>query len=84
MRLQTRYQYSNPKTKIKSEPDGLWARSQNCDKRLLASSFLSVCLCVWSARPRGTTRLPPGGFLQNLIFENFSKISRENAIFIKV
>ena len=35
-----------------------------------------VYLCV---RPLGTTRLPLDGFSWNLIFENFSKICRENS-----
>jgi hypothetical protein len=33
----------------------VYARSQNCEKRLLGSSCLHVCLSV---RPHGTTRLP--------------------------
>jgi hypothetical protein len=40
-----------------------------CEKRLLASSCLSV-------RPHGTTRLPLDGFSWNLVFEYFSKIRR--------
>jgi len=40
---------------------------QNCEKRLLASSYPS-------ARPHGTTGLSLDGFLLNLIFECFSKI----------
>ena len=58
-------------------------RSQNCEKWLLASSCLSVRLCP-SVRPHGLTRLPLDGFTGNLIFEYFSKISRENSSFIKV
>jgi hypothetical protein len=42
--------------------------SQNGDKRLLASSCLSL-------RPHGTTRLPLGRFSLSLIFEYFSKKS---------
>jgi len=38
------------------------SRSQNCEKRLSASSCLSVC-------HHGTTRLPLDGFSRNLIFE---------------
>ena len=34
--------------------------------------------------PHETTRLPLGGFSWNLIFEYFSKICRENSIFIKI
>ena len=41
-------------------------RSQDCGKRLLASSYLSVC-------PHGTPRLRPDEFSWNLIFEYFSK-----------
>ena len=46
-----------------------WARSQNCEKRLLASSCLSV-------RPHGTARIPLDGFSWNLRFEDFSKSCR--------
>jgi len=42
------------------------ARSQNCEKRLLASSCLSV-------RPHGTTRLPLDGFSLNFILMIFRK-----------
>jgi len=35
---------------------------------------------VMSARPHGTTRLPLDRFSWNLIFENFSKICRENSL----
>jgi len=45
-----------------------WARSQNCEKRLLASSCLSVC-------PHGTARLPLDGFPWNLVFEFFFRKS---------
>ena len=42
-----------------------------------------LCLPVCSSvRPHGTTRLPPEEFPWNLIFEYFSKICRENSIFI--
>jgi len=48
------------------------ARSQNCEKRLWASSCLSVCLSVRpSVRPHGTTRLPLAEFSWNLMFECF-------------
>ena len=40
------------------------ARLQNCEKRLLALSCLSVC-------PHVTTRLSLNGFSSNLIFEIF-------------
>jgi hypothetical protein len=48
------------------------ARSQNLEKRLLASSCPSVCR-------HGTTWLPLDGFWLNLVFELFSKIYRENS-----
>jgi hypothetical protein len=56
------------------------ARSQNYERRLLASSGLFVCLSV---PMHGTTRLLLDGFSWNLIFEYFSKICRENSNFIK-
>jgi hypothetical protein len=37
-------------------------RPQNCENRLLASSYLSVC-------PHGTTGLPLRGFSRNFMFE---------------
>ena len=49
--------------------------SQNCERRLLASSSLSVCHSVCS---RGTTRLSMDWFSWNLIFEYLFKICREN------
>ena len=52
-----------------------YARSQNCEKRLLASICLSVCRSV---RPHGTTRLQREGFSLNLIFEYFPKIRRSS------
>ena len=55
------------------------ACSQICEKRLLASSCLSVCPSI---RPHGTTRLASDGFSSNLIL--FSKICRENSTFIKI
>jgi len=45
-----------------------------------SSACLSVCP---SFLPHGTTRLPMEGFELNLIFEYFSKISRENPILIE-
>jgi hypothetical protein len=51
--------------------------SQNFEKRLLASSCLSVCL-------HGTTQLSQEGLSWNLIFVDFSKILRENSIFIRI
>ena len=53
----------------------------NCEKRVLASSCLSVCLSVC---PHGTTRLPLDSFPWNLIFKYFSKICRENSSFIEI
>jgi len=58
-----------------------YARSQKCEKRLLASSCLPVRL---SDRPHGMPRLPLDGFVWNLIFECFLKICRENSSFIKI
>ena len=55
----------------------LEVRSQNCERRLLASSCLSV-------RPHGTSRLPLDGFSWNLIYENISKICREKPSFINI
>ena len=43
-----------------------WARSQNCEKRLLDSSCPYVC-------PLGRTRLPLDRFSWNLLFEYFTK-----------
>ena len=57
------------------------AHSQNCDKRLLASSCTSVRP---SASPNGTTWLPLDGISWNLIFEYFSKVCWENSSFIKI
>jgi len=54
-----------------------WARSQNCDKRLLALSCLSV-------RPHGTVRLQLNGFIRNFVFEYFSQICRKNSSVIKI
>ena len=50
-------------------------------RKATISFVMSVCLSV---RPHGTTRLPLDGFLWNLIFEDFSKICRENSSFIKI
>jgi hypothetical protein len=44
-------------------------RSQNCEKRLLASSCLSVCLSICpSVLPHKTDRLPLGRFSSDLLF----------------
>jgi hypothetical protein len=59
-----------------------WAGSQHCEKRLLASSYLSILLSV---RPHGTTRLPVHGFSSYFIKpEDFSKTCRENSSFVKI
>jgi hypothetical protein len=50
--------------------------SQNCEKRLSASSCLSV-------RPHGKTRLPPDILSWNLIFECFSKSVKKIQISLK-
>jgi len=57
-----------------------WALPQNCEKRLLASSCLSVCPFV---QPQKTTRSPLEAFLWNFIFENFSKICQKYQISLK-
>jgi len=49
---------------------GVRTRSQNCENRLLDSSFPS-------ARPHGTTRLPPSGFQWNMIRVIFGNSSRK-------
>jgi hypothetical protein len=51
-----------------------WACSQNCEKRLIALSCLSVCLSVCLS-----TLLPLDGFWRNFIFDYFLKIYRENS-----
>jgi len=58
---------------------------KNTKKLLLASSYLSVCLSVClSVRPHRTTRLQLVEVLRNFMFENFSKICRENLSFVKI
>jgi hypothetical protein len=48
---------------------------------MMISFFMSVCPSVrLSASPHGTNRLPLDGVLMNLMFEDFSKICRENSI----
>ena len=44
------------------------------------SACVCACVCVC---PHGITRLPLDEFSWNLIFENFSKICRENLSFVK-
>jgi hypothetical protein len=47
-------------------------------------SYFQVCLSIClSVCPHGTTRLPPAGFWQNLIFELFRKIYLKHLSFIK-
>jgi hypothetical protein len=53
-----------------------YTRSQNCDKATIGF-VMSVC-------PNGTIRLPMDGFSWNFIFEDFSRICRENWFFIKI
>ena len=57
----------------------LYARSQNCEKRLLVASCLSVRPSVC---PHGKTGLPLDGVSWNLMFDYFTKIYRENSSFI--
>jgi hypothetical protein len=58
-----------------------YARSQNWEKRLLASSRPPVHLSV---HPHRIARLPLYGFSWNFIFEYFSKNCRGNSSFIKI
>jgi hypothetical protein len=59
----------------------LQTRWQNCEKWLLASSYIYVCLSE-SVSPHGkTTRLLLDGIVWNFILEYFSKICRENSSF---
>jgi hypothetical protein len=58
----------------------LYARSQNCETRLTASSYLSVRPSVC---PHGT-RLPLNGLSWNLIFDYFPKICPEISSFTKI
>jgi len=57
-----------------------YARSQNCEKRLLVSSCPSVRPSVWLSSWNNSA--PTGRILWNLIFEYFSKICWENSSFI--
>jgi hypothetical protein len=57
------------------------ARSQNYEKRLLASSSVSVRPSVC---PRGTTRFPLDGTSGNLIFEDFLKTCLEKLSFLQI
>jgi len=56
---------------IRRIPVIFYRLSENCEKRLLLPSRLSIRL--------GTNRLPLDGFSCNLISEHFSKICRENS-----
>jgi hypothetical protein len=58
-----------------------YARLQNCETRLLASSWLSVCLSV---RPHGRTLFPLDSFSWNLVFVYLSNICLGNSSFIKI
>ena len=58
----------------KNESSPFQARPQNCEKQLLATSFMSVRM----------EQLPLDGFSRNLMFEYFSKICRETSSFIKI
>jgi len=55
----------------------LGAFLENYEKRLLASSCLSV-------RSHGKSRPPLVSFPWNMMFKDFSQICRENTIFIKI
>jgi hypothetical protein len=50
-------------------------------RKAIISFVMSVRLSV---RVHGTTGLPLDGFSLNMIFEDFSKIYRENSSFIKI
>jgi hypothetical protein len=58
----------------------LGARLRNCEKRPLASSYLSVCLSVF---PRWTTRLPLDGFSLNLYLSIFRKYVEKIQFWLK-
>jgi len=57
------------------------ALSQNCEKILLPSSCLSVCLSV---SPRGANRLPLDGFSWIWYLSIFQKIYRKYSRFVKI
>jgi hypothetical protein len=61
---------------------GFYALSQNCEKRLLASLYPSVCPSVLPSA--WNTRLTLDRFSWNLIFDCFSKICRENSSLTKM
>jgi hypothetical protein len=61
------------------------ARSQNYETRLLASSYLPVCLSVSpSVRQQGANSVPMDGFLRTLKAALFSKFCRENSRLIEL
>ena len=72
-------EYSQPwiKSGVRRCQCGFLGAFAKCERRLLASSCLSVF-------PRETTRFPLDGFSLNVIFEYFSKICPEKSIFIKI
>jgi hypothetical protein len=70
-------------------------KSQNCKIAFAKLQKVTVCFLVFvclftylsvrpSVRLHGTTRIPPNGYSWNLTSEEFSKICRENSIFIKI
>jgi hypothetical protein len=63
-----------------------WDYQQQQLKSVLGAfaKLLKATISFMSVRPQGTTRLPQDGFSLNLIFEDFSKIFRENSSFIKI
>jgi len=53
---------------VKQSHSCFWAGLQNCEKRLLVKSCLSVCLSVCpSLSPHATTQLPLAGLPENLV-----------------
>jgi hypothetical protein len=68
-------------SKLFRDSSCLFSFSKIVKKRMLGSSFLSVCP---SLRSHGTSRLSPDWFSWNLIFEYFSKIFREDSSIIKM
>jgi hypothetical protein len=56
------------------------ARSQNCEKQLLASSCLPVCP---STRPHRTTRLQLDGFHEILYLSSFRKTAEKIQVSLK-
>ena len=54
-----------------------------CFRKTAKSAYYFRHVCP-SVRLHGTVRLPMDGFLRNLIYEDFSKICRQNPIFMKI